>query len=208
MLTEMVPDPAVPTPSAKGSKMNSWKKMGFVLIVVALILSWQIASRQPKEGAGKEFPASWKVNEILVALTNEEHSAYADLRDSNPSAQVLTWKIEEDDRPWYLEECILWVHYLDRSGRKHWILTDVGRNPKPSPEGWGRGWELPTVYDAPIPNFQVFDHAPTNQDVYDFLLAANWEFRPRHRFRILDAGVCVETWRKVIGEWPTKFFGS
>jgi hypothetical protein len=190
------------------SKIGSSKKVWFVLLVLALILSLHIADRQPKIVARQEFPASWKVDEILTALAKTGNPGPHSSVDPNPRAYILTWKIQEDDRPWYSEECILWVHYQDSNRRKLWTLAHVARSPKPPPQGWGSGWELAKVYDAPVAYYRVFAWAPTNQDVYKFLHDSWWEFGPSDGFKTLEAGVCVETWREAIGEAPTEFFGS
>jgi hypothetical protein len=194
----------------KAISRKLWGIIGFVLLGLALMVSSSLVSwiRDQRRAARQEFPSNWKLDEIVAALTKSGSAAYSDLAESKPEAHVLTWKIEEDDRPWYVEECILWVHWLESNGRKHWTLAHVVRNPKPRPQGWGRGWELAIVYDAPVAFYRVFDIPPTNQDVYKFCRESWWEFGPDHRFRILEAGVCVEAWREVVGEEPTEFFGS
>ena len=191
------------------SKRHPWGAITLLLLVLAVMVGSYLESRikEKPHPARQEFPASWNVDEILAALAKTGcPGPYSS--GPKPQAHVLAWKTKEDHRPWYVEECILWVHWMESNGRKHWTLAHLGRNPKPPPQGRGRGWELAIVYDAPVAYYRVFDIPPTNQDVYMFCSDSWWEFGPDGGFRILDARVCVETWRQVIGEEPTKFFGS
>src|SRR5713101_6742139 len=117
--------------------MNHKTKRPPVYLVLLLISSMvlNVSCSQPKLPTPQEFPSDWKLDEILGALIIADSAEYAGLSHYNAKADLLIWKIEEDDRPWYVERCILWVRYLERVGRERWILAHLVRSPKPPPQG-------------------------------------------------------------------------
>jgi hypothetical protein len=121
----------------------------------------------------------------------------------NATLQILLWKIEKNKGNKLLESCILWFHYKDSYGRAKWGLAHVQRYPirKNTLPIWGPYLVL-GAHQVPT---EIFEHPPTNREVYEFLNATWWKFTPREAFYLIDSSVCINTWRRVIGEEPTKF---
>lgn len=166
------------------------------LVAFAVLAAGCDAKNDPGQVAPSpdRLPSGWVVNDLASAAGDK--SGPTDVR-------VLVWQIMEDDRPLYVESCVVWLHWKD--GRDYpWRLAHLYRHPKdqqPPPE-----WRLSMVWDVPYTSRQEFDHPPTNADVNQFLKDTWWKFEPEDRWRLLDAAVCVNTWREVIGEEPTKFY--
>jgi hypothetical protein len=150
-------------------------------------------------GGDECIPESWSVEQMLKAIPSDIEGHNPGI--INPTARVLAWKMEEDSRPWYVENCLLWVCGNDLKGNKRWALARLAR------ASWDRiNWGLVTLMDGHIIPFKVFVHPPTNRDIYDFLPNSRWQFEPSYHFKIIDASVCRKTWEAVIGEAPTKCF--
>lgn len=146
--------------------------------------------------SGKDrLPQSWSPNELAHAAMDEGEVA--------AEARILIWQIMEDERPLYVESAIVWLR-LEGAGRRRWILAHVYRHPRqpqPPPE-----WRLSVVFDAPHTPRRVFDHAPKNDEIYEFMRDTWWKFAPENGFRLLDASVCAEAWKTVTGQEPTKSY--
>ena len=122
-------------------------------------------------------------------------------------AKILLWKIYEDDRPLYVEDCIVWVQFINLDGKQIQRLAHLFRH--------GRGlkaddpWYLESrVTDVVYSDHADFNRAPTNEDVYRFLKATSWHLDAEDRFVTLDAQVCSTAWKEVTGEAPTQFFSQ
>jgi hypothetical protein len=163
------------------------------LLVLFFTWSWIGHQRVLRDRVGTDrVPQSWSLDELARAAADEDE-VVAD-------ARILTWQIREDDRPLYVESAIVWLR-LEGSGRERWMLAHVFRHPREF-----RSWKLSGVFDVPYAPRRMFDYPPKNAEVYQFLRATWWEFGPDflYGFRLVDAAVCAEAWKAVIGQEPTE----
>jgi hypothetical protein len=117
-------------------------------------------------------------------------------------AKILTWRIEEDDRPLHLESCIVWVKFLNLDHQPTWRLGHLFRHSKAS--AWISAW----VTDVGYWDHADFNKPPTNKQVYEFLKATWWKFGQNEDFVLLDCGVCANTWKELTSEPPSKSYAQ
>jgi hypothetical protein len=178
---------------AAGTKVRGW--LGFavlsgLLIALTVALGWGwIVLWAPL--LADRLPRGWNVKDLARAAMKEGEVA--------ADARILTWRIDEDDRPLTVESAIVWLRF-DGSGKRRWVLAHLYRHPRDSRPKWLLSW----VSDAPFTPRMEFDHPPQNAEVYEFLRETWWEFGPKDGFRLLDAAVCAGTWKAVIGQEPTE----
>ena len=169
--------------------------MRFSFVVVAALFACGPACadasvREPTKAnpdAGCErWRPLWKLPAMIEAAA----------RGTKPKiARVLTWKIEEDDRPLRLETALVWLQ-----GDKSWTLTHLYRHPQDGPSA---AWQVSMVYDVPYEGQRSYDHAPTRADFERFVDATWWKFGSRERgWKLLDSEVCRDAWRAAFSVEP------
>ena len=169
------------------------KNTTYILILGVLI--WAFASC--KNSKSDPLPIGWETHQIKAACAKLPHSEPI-------CTHILAWKIVEDlQTKLYIEECLVWHHQVSR--KKHWWwISAVYRHPRlspPKPE-----WRQSMVFDSPNPNFQTYDHAPTSVEIENGVYDINGFFSSRSGYKILDAGVCQNTWVAVTGQSPSTHF--
>jgi hypothetical protein len=194
----------------KATRIVGLVALALIGVVAYLGMRVQRQKDAPELGASTQqiggdecLPKGWTVEQMLPAIPSDIEGHFPGIL--NPTAHVLAWKMEEDNRPWHVENCLLWVSGNNLKGNKRWALARLGR-------GWSErfksdriNWDLYFIMDGHAHPFKVFERPPTNRDVYDFLEKAEWKFGTPD-WEIIDARVCRKTWMEVIGEAPTKFF--
>src|SRR5690349_22205720 len=69
------------------------------------------------------------------------------IKSEELKAKILAWKVYEDDRPLYVESCIVWVQFINLEGKQTQRLAHLYRH------GRGNGpddrWALSRVFDVP-----------------------------------------------------------
>jgi hypothetical protein len=150
--------------------------------------------RAPVKTAGRaeagceRLPTAWKLDAMNQAAAPHSGSKTPQV------ARILTWKIEEDDRPLRLETVLMWIQV-----EQHWTLAHLYRHPQDGPTA---GWHISSVTDVPYRGTDAYDHAPTRADLEQFLKDTWWHFAPRDSFKILDSEVCRDAWRASFAAAP------
>ncbi len=186
------------------------KTYGLLIVAIALLVVASpmlvVGKENPKEqpdskAAAKvesktDLPEGWKLDEIASAAKSVADLTY-----------VLAWKIEEDDRPLRVENCLV----LCQLEKGRWSLMALFRHPKDEkPE-----WEQSRVHVTPedprrrggyVWLSRTFDKRPSNKEVYDFMDEFRWRLGADEGFKLLGGKVCADTWEAVIKEKPTRLF--
>jgi hypothetical protein len=137
------------------------------------------------------LPKDWTPSAVNMPLLGSGEHAL--------ETRILVWMIAEDDRPLYIEQAIVLLHF-DNGVKPRWALAHLYRHPH---DPASPGWQLPKRWHAPrfVPR-RDFDHAPSNEAIAEFLRDSEWEFEPSIGFRLLGGSVCQKTWTAAIGEKP------
>jgi hypothetical protein len=169
----------------------------------------------PKAGGLVEEspPASWDAREMKNAVLRiwRDQPGCAQIDQKGADIRFLTWKSREKAPTSYREICLAWGCGKNDHGKEVWLLSIIVRFPRvPGEEQWCR----PFVSWPMWPHDQLYEHAPTNEDVYEFLMhrdlrpGKSWQFTRDQGggFRLIRGGVCAKTWNKVIGKPPLKYY--
>ena len=188
---------------SRGVRQNKMRRLAFLaaLIVVAST-SASLARHSLDELAARDnldpLPP-WSYAEMArAALDGLPGRSSADVRDF----RLLAWHGVVDDRPVHVEQALFWVSLRLRARGEQWALVQLGRNPD-RPDVFSK-WALYVVMDTPWQPVRLFDHSPTNAEVYGFL--DFWKFSPDPSWRLLTSGVRERTWKHATGEPPTEFY--
>jgi hypothetical protein len=159
-----------------------------------------------KPATADRVPEGWDALDIgKSALMGREKDG---IKPEEFQAKILTWRIEEDKRPLYIESCVVWIKFVNLDHQPTWRLGHLYRHSKES--AWSFSW----VTDVGYWNHADFKQPPTNKQVYEFLKETWWtfgeheEFVHNDEFILLDCGVCANTWKDLTGEPPSKFYAQ
>src|SRR5262249_26367361 len=107
------------------------------------------------DSACERLHDGWNAADMLKA------AVVADELPHVRSTRILTWRIDEDDRPLLIERAILWVAF----DNQQWMLANVYRHPRDA-----KSWHLSRVYDTPHIGKDYYSHAPSPAELNDFLI--------------------------------------
>ena len=166
-----------------------------VLILSFSVLAFAADPAPATKPAVDRIPQGWDVLKIgHDALMGREKDG---IKPEEFKAKILAWKIYEDERPLYVENCIVWVQFINLQGKQTQRLAHLyrhGRDRAPDDD-----WYFSHVTDVVYWDHADYDHAPTNKEVYTFLKATWWHFdaHPLDRwFVTLDSAVCSTAWKE------------
>jgi hypothetical protein len=170
-----------------------WYQFGLrsLLIFVALVVLGLAAWHTYVE----RYPHGWDRDALTRAALRKG--------DVAKETRILIWETVEGPMtpmgPVYVESCIVWVR-LRNGGH---VVAHLFREPRhEQPQ-----WKLSIVMDdrsyAPR---RVFDRAPTNDDIYQFLHDTGWKFAPEQGFHFVDVAVSIEDWKAVTGQYPSTLY--
>jgi hypothetical protein len=129
---------------------------------------------------------------------------------------VLAWAVEDYDRGFRTERCIL-IRVLDEDdGFGRWHASHLYRDPN----GKDRKWRESTMHVSGaegtkywpglwIMHYKRFTKHPGNKEMYASMDSSEelyWGFKAEGDAKLVSCGVCEKAWEKVMGEKPTRFF--
>ena len=113
----------------------------------------------------------------------------------------LLFEAQVDERPHIFERCLFWSEVIS-DGKREWWLTVFSRWPY-GLLSWHQEWRMdPPRPNDPSINFASFDSAPSNEELIQFLRAANLTLVPDEGFRFILGKVFSRNWTAVTGEDP------
>lgn len=132
---------------------------------------------------------------------------WLDAGEAVADARVLVWTATEDNRPFRLEEAVVWARVEGRSrlwpeGGSRWQLERVYRNRQGAAPF--AAWELNIDFANPKEFTRGFDHPPTGGEVEEFLRASGWDEFEANGRALPDGAVCAHAWKAATGQWPTR----
>jgi hypothetical protein len=118
----------------------------------------------------------------------------------DPRVRLLAWSTAEDSRPLLVDSALLWATFLTGKERR-WAVSWQFRQPRHY-----LGWMDATPTDVDYALTEVFDHPPSNAEVYEladrkqpsfFLVLGS-------NFAVHDARIREKTWLEAIGDSPSR----
>ena len=147
---------------------------------------------------GDRLPSEWKLDEMISGVL---HASWRD-HPEELTARILAWQVVVDERPLYLEEAILWIHFTPPVEAEFFRLDHVYRHPRettPHLKGWHRSHTASP--HTPWTGAATYEERPDNATVIRFFHASAWDVA-FPGFVLIDGAICAGAWKRSTGEAP------